>query len=74
MISGTNLVDIDLALAQLDLSLCDLVLEFGVGLGDVVEGEDRNAQTAEQVASEDNETPERQLCIQLVSVFGPGER
>jgi hypothetical protein len=38
-----HLVDIDLALAQLDLGLFDLLLQFGVCLGDVVEGEDRDS-------------------------------
>jgi hypothetical protein len=34
-----------------------------VCLGDVVKGEDRNSETGEQVASEDNDCPEGELNV-----------
>lgn len=39
-----HLVDLDLALAQLHLGLFNLLLEFGVCLGNVVESENRDTQ------------------------------
>ena len=56
-----DLIDINLALAQFDLGQLDLLLQFRVCLGDVVKGEDRKTQTGEQVASEDNNSPEGKL-------------
>lgn len=54
----TDLININLALAQFDLGLFNLLLQFCVCLGDVVKGEDRKTETGEQVTSEDYHSPE----------------
>lgn len=59
----TDLIDINLALAQFDLGLFNLLLQFRVCLGDVVKGEDRKTETGEQVASKDNNSPEGKLKV-----------
>lgn len=56
-----HLVDIDLALAQLDLGQFDLLLQLRVRLGDVIEGEDRNPQSGEEVASENDKRVKGEL-------------
>lgn len=49
------LIDFDFAAAQLDLGLFNLLLELGVRFGDVVEIEDRETKSTEQVACEANQ-------------------
>lgn len=61
MIRISNLVHLDIALAQLNLGQFNLLLQLGVGLGDVVESEDRNAEATEEVTAENNERVEGQL-------------
>lgn len=56
-----DLVDVDVALAQLDLGQLDLLLQLRVCLGDVVKCEDREAQTAQEVASESDDSVKRKL-------------
>ena len=59
-----HLVDLDLALAQLHLGLFNLLLEFGVSLGNVVESENRDTQASEKVAGKDNQGVEGKLeCV-----------
>ena len=54
-----NLIHLDIALAQLHLGQFNLLLQLGVGLGDVVESQDCDTEAAEEVAAEDNERVER---------------
>lgn len=56
-----NLVHLDIALAQVSLGQFDLLLQLGVGLGDVVESEDRDTEATEEVTAENNERVEGQL-------------
>lgn len=56
-----RLVDFNLALAQVHLGQLNLLLEFGVCLGNVVEGEDCDTQAGEEVAGEDDKSVEGKL-------------
>lgn len=56
-----HLVDIDLALAQLDLRQFNLLLQLRVCLRDIIEGEDRHSQSGEEVASENDKRVKGEL-------------
>lgn len=49
---SNHLVNINIPPTQFNLGLLDFFLQFVVRLGDVVEGQDRHTEPAEQVASE----------------------
>lgn len=63
-----DLVDLDAALAQLNFRQLDLLLQLGVCLGHVVKCEDRETQTAQEIASEDDNRVEGELVDRSVSV------
>lgn len=56
-----DLVDIDVALAQLNLGQLNLLLQLRVCLGDVIECEDRETQAAQEIASESDDSVEGEL-------------
>jgi hypothetical protein len=63
-----DLVDVDAALAQLNFRQLDLLLQLGVCLGHVVKCKDRETQTAQEIASEDDNRVEGELVDRSVSV------
>jgi len=56
-----NLVDSDAELSELNLGLLNLRRELLVCVGDVVEGEDAEAETEEEVCAEGDQSPEGEL-------------
>ena len=62
-----DLVDVDVALAQLNLGQLDLLLQLCVCLGDVVKCEDRETQTAQEIASKSDDSVEGELSGSGVS-------
>lgn len=56
-----NLINLNLALAQLHLGLFNLLLQLLVRLGNVVKGKDGEAKTTEEVTSENNDRVEGEL-------------
>lgn len=58
---GRQLVDSDAELSQLDLGLLNLRRELLVRVGNVVEGEDAEAESEEEVCAKGHECPEGEL-------------
>jgi hypothetical protein len=56
-----NLVNSNAELSELNLGLLNLRRELLVCVGDVVEGEDAEAETEEEICAEGDEGPEGEL-------------
>jgi hypothetical protein len=59
--TASRLVDVNTQLPQLNLGLGDLSHELLVRIGDVVEGEDAEAEAEEEECAERDEGPEGEL-------------
>lgn len=58
-----NLVDIDAELAEVNLGLANLLHQLLVRFGDIVEGDDAEAETEEEEGAKGDESPKRELCF-----------
>lgn len=58
-----SLVDIDTELAEVNLGLANLLHQLLVRLGDIVKGDDAEAETEEEKGAKGDESPKGELCF-----------